>query len=46
MNILIKAEVQVNDSGSYRCEVLSGLDKSYAVDVYVINSKYRDFLCL
>lgn len=43
VNILVKMNVKVNDSGSYRCEVLSGRDTSYAMDVYVINSKYPDF---
>lgn len=46
VNILVKMNVKVNDSGSYRCEVLSGRDTSYAMDVYVINSKYPDFYTL
>ena len=33
---LTKAAVDVNDSGSYKCEVQSGLDASFSVEVNII----------
>ena len=41
---LTKKNVQVADSGSYKCSVLSGRDLPYAVDVFVLQSK-KNFDC-
>lgn len=46
LNIIEKEIAEVNDTGSYCCNVLSNLDRSYCVDVIIFKIKSRDGMML
>lgn len=43
---LIKESVTLSDEGSYKCAVQSGTDMPYAVEVYVLQGEFTDFISI